>query len=98
MNEQKKQPLSIEEIRIKDQARDSTIITVGILGIFGVIIFGLFIGDLFFEKNYLTEALIHTLIAFPAGWIGHAVTSFFVEKAKSKIQQDMQQNGKETPK
>ena len=76
---------SIEEIRIKDQARDSTIITLGILLIFGVTLVGLFIGDLFFDKDYLTEALIHTIIAFPAGWIGHAVTSFFVEKAKSKL-------------
>ena len=76
---------SIEEIRIKDQARDSTIITLGILLIFGVILVGLFVGDLFFNKDYLTEALIHTIVAFPAGWIGHAVTSFFVEKAKSRM-------------
>lgn len=76
---------SLEEIRLKDQARDSTIITAGILLIFGLILLGLFIGDLFFGKQYLTEALIHTIVAFPAGWIGHAVTSFFVEKAKSKL-------------
>ena len=81
---------SIEEIRIKDQARDSTIITLGILLIFGVTLIGLFIGDLFFDKDYLTEALIHTIVAFPAGWIGHAVTSFFVEKAKAKL---AEQNG-----
>ena len=61
------QEKSIEEIRIKDQARDSTIITLGILVIFGAIIVGLFLGDLFFEKAYLTEALIHTIVAFPAG-------------------------------
>ena len=87
MNENPKTPLSIEEIRIKDQARDSTIITLGILFIFGGTLIGLFIGDLFFNKKYLTEALIHTIVAFPAGWVGHAVTSFFVEKAKSKISQ-----------
>ena len=85
---------SIEEIRIKDQARDSTIITLGILLIFGVILLGLFVGDLFFGKEYLTEALIHTIVAFPAGWIGHAVTSFFVEKAKSKI---AEMNGRQKP-
>ena len=85
MNERKKEPLSIEEIRIKDQARDSTIITVGILSIFSITLLGLFVGDLFFGKDYLTEALIHTIVAFPAGWIGHAVTSFFVEKAKAKM-------------
>ena len=79
---------TLEEIRIKDQARDSTIITLGILIIFGVILTGLFIGDLFFGKAYLTEALIHTIVAFPAGWIGHAVTSFFVEKAKAKMTQN----------
>ena len=80
-----KKELSIEEIRIKDQARDSTIITLGILIIFGVIISALFVGDFFFGKTYITEALIHTIVAFPAGWIGHAVTSFFVEKAKTKM-------------
>ena len=80
--------ITLEEIRLKDQARDSTIITSGILFIFGAILVGLFIGDLFFGKSYLTEALIHTIVAFPAGWIGHAVTSFFVEKAKGKMNEN----------
>ena len=55
MNENPKTPLSIEEIRIKDQARDSTIITLGILFIFGGTLIGLFIGDLFFNKNILQK-------------------------------------------
>ena len=88
MREDTRRPISIEEIRIKDQARDSTIITLGILIIFGGTLLLLFVGDLFFGKKYLTEALIHTIVAFPAGWVGHAVTSFFVEKAKSKLTQN----------
>ena len=85
MSNEQKRDLTIEEIKIRDQARDSTIITSGILGIFFSIIVLLFMGDFFFDKAYLTEALIHTMVAFPAGWIGHAVTSFFVEKAKQKM-------------
>lgn len=91
-NEKPKQTL--EEIRLRDRARDSTIISCGILFVFGGIIALLFVGDFAFGKDYITEALIHTIIAFPAGWVGHMVTSFFVEKAQAKSMESETQTEK----
>ena len=97
-NDTQKPNPSLEEIRLRDRARDSTIISVGILFVFGLIIALLFVGDFFFSKSYITESLISIIVAFPAGWIGHMVTSFFVEKAQAKATESETEKPTQHPK
>ena len=55
------------------------ILMIGVLIIVGLIIFGLFASDWFFNRNVLTETLVGILIGTPLGWIGAYVAFYTVD-------------------
>lgn len=60
---------------------DSTLLLIGLMFLFFVVLLGLFLADFVFlrnsEKRLLTEALVHTILGFIGGWLSSIVTFFF---------------------
>ena len=84
--EQNELDRQLEEIRVRDEARDTTILTVGVLGMFILFIAFLFVGDLFFDKKYLTAELIHSIGGWIGGYVSAIVTAKIGKKAAEVIQ------------
>lgn len=79
---------TLEEIKLRDEAKDTTLLTRGILLILGAFLTGLFIGDFFFKTDYLTPEIIHTVFGFIGGVLTMIVNSHFQKKGTT-----MNQNG-----
>ncbi len=58
---------NLEEIQVRDDAKDRTLILWGILVLAGAYLAGLLIGDLFYGKSFLTPEINHTIIGFIFG-------------------------------
>ena len=72
---------TLEEIKLKDEAKDTSSIIRGVFLISGGFLLGLFIGDFWFSKDYLTAEIIHTVIGFILGsCLSPIITSFFGKK------------------
>lgn len=74
----------------KTDELDSTITNIGIFLYAILLTAALFIGDFWFNKNYLTATLVGILIGAPLGWIGSSVTYFFQRKQQ---QNEEKKNG-----
>lgn len=83
----------LEEIRLKDEAKDTTILTYGVLIIFGSFLLLLFVGDMFFSKTYLTAELIHSVAGWLGGYISAIITAKIGKKA-AEIIKDHRKNGR----
>ena len=64
----------------KTDELDSTITNISIFIYAALLTSALFISDLFFGKELLTETLVGILIGAPLGWIGSSVNYFFQRK------------------
>ena len=94
---------------IKDNEKfDSTVAVICNYGLFFSVIFGLFILDFFVRfvfkdeagenlhaQPVLTEALIHTIIGFVAGWISNSNKNFFPKMMEKKVEEDPPGNSKD---
>ena len=87
----KEQPnLTIEEIKVRDAAKDSSRVIWGVLTLCGIFLGGLFIGDLFFDKNYMTPEIIHSIGGFLVGsCLVSIVTSFFQARAMNQLRDSL---------
>ena len=61
---------------------DSTIANLIVPVVIALFLVALFIGEFFFDKTWLTEALIHTIIGFLAGWYSQIINSLFLQRKK----------------
>lgn len=63
---------------------DTTLLMIGLIGLFFTCMVGLFLHDVFFTHDgaprLLTEALVHTILGFVGGWISSLVTFFFTKQ------------------
>lgn len=82
--------LTLEEIKVRDAAKDSSRVINGVLILCGGFIGGLFAGDLFFEKNYMTPEIIHSIGGFLIGsCLTAIVTSFFQARAMNQLKESL---------
>ena len=89
--EYKYKPQTIEEIKVRDDAKDSSIILKGVLFLTGFFLLGLFIGDFFFGQTYLTPEIIGGICGFLMGSAlttivqGHFSKKMNLQKDKDKV-------------
>lgn len=69
---------------------DTTLSVIFNYATFFLLAIGLLAGELFFDKQWLTEALIHTIIGYICGWIQGQNQTFFTRKATQTDQTQVQ--------
>ena len=91
------EPLSLDEIKVRDAAKDSSTVIWGVFALCALFLGGLFIGDIAFGKNYLTPEIIHSVLSFLVGsCLTAIVTSFFQARAMNQLKESLQNQNKET--
>lgn len=94
------EPLTLEEIKVRDAAKDSSTVIWGVFILCFLFLLGLFVGDIAFGKNYMTPEIVHSVLSFLIGsCLTAIVTSFFQARAMNQLKESLQnQNKKEIPK
>ena len=66
----------------KSDDHDSTITNYGIFLYAALLTLGLFVSDLFFGKDYLSETIIGIIIGYALGWVDKSTNYFFQRRAE----------------
>ena len=66
----------------KSDDHDSTITNYGIFGYALFLTAALFMSDLFFDKDYLSETIIGIIIGYALGWVDKSTNYFFQRRAE----------------
>ncbi|MCY4584387.1 MAG: hypothetical protein OXE50_16575 [Chloroflexi bacterium] len=85
----------LDEIQVKDDAKDRTLILWGILVLAGLYLLGLLIGDLFYDKNFLTPEINHTIIGFIFGVMTTLATAIAGKKMSQMVSSSNKEGDKE---
>lgn len=76
---------------------DSTITNYGIFAYALLLTAALFVSDLFFEKNYLSETIIGIIIGYALGWIDKSTNYFFQRRVEHLNTPNGDTHGKHRP-
>ena len=66
----------------KSDDHDSTITNYGIFGYALLLTSSLFVSDLFFGKDYLSETIIGIIIGYALGWVDKSTSYFFQRRSE----------------